>query len=307
MKAPVDLGMDSETKFTSILMVELIMYSQLFYLSIVAISVLCTIACLYWVVRLYMIPVQNNCLNNSTEALAQPEVTCLMVTGKDSERITLARASVKNFIDQTYPFKKLIIVNHHPTRKVLADDYRQWPKDVFEFKVDKKADRLTLGDIRNISLELVAHDACWTTWDDDDWRAPNYLSTLINYMGQTGAIAVVFQNRLEYNKNTGFIWGVSKTMGFPTVMGKFDRRIQYLSKDTLEDVHIIENYKSLGKVSALNNDPKLYIRLVHENNTSTYVDPEKSSILHYSDTSAFQERDATESEQQFVRNVFERS
>jgi hypothetical protein len=209
----------------------------------------------------------------------QPIINCLMITGKTDQRIEYARHALQNFQEQTYPYKRLVILNHNTIHRVLESTWTSWPQDVYEFMIDKDAESLTLGSLRNISLELVGHDDLWTVWDDDDWRSSSYLSTLYEAMSPLkGDVCVAFQNRMEYNVNTGFVWRSKLRSGFPHVLAKFDRRVRYLDKDTMEDLNLITDYAKYGRVVIIDNDPSMYIRLVHGTNTSSYVNPHKAGV-----------------------------
>ena len=49
-----------------------------------------------------------------------PRILCLMVTGKDDDRVNrLAPRSVRNFLQQTYPNARLVVLNHHPRTAVV--------------------------------------------------------------------------------------------------------------------------------------------------------------------------------------------
>lgn len=239
----------------------------------------------------------------SYTGIQNPTVYCLMVTGKDGFRIQLAQHALRNFQAQTHPHKKLIILNHHPTDNVLKGDYTQWPSNVFEFHVNKSIAGNTLGTIRNMSLELVAQDAWWTTWDDDDYRSPTYLHTLIAFAAKQKADCVAFTQRYEYNVNTGFVWQSTKKNGFPHVLARFDRRVQYLDRDTMEDLTLIQQYNNIGKVAFLNNPPDMYIRLVHHTNTSLYVDQNKQSVIHTTTAANYQEFEVSYNIRQKIQQI----
>jgi len=210
-------------------------------------------------------------------------VYCIMITGKDDNRIQLAKQSVRNFLEQDYKYKKLIIINHHEKSINMESD------NVFEFQVPKKGN--TLGDLRNIALQLVPIDAIWTVWDDDDYRSPNYLSLLYSQMKRYNVDVVCFTNRYEYNANTNFVWEMSLLTGFVTVFAKQDLRIRYLEKDSMEDLNLIDDFKKLKKkILIYNNDPSIYIRLVHSNNTSQYVEKNKTTTNQISSNSGYLEK-----------------
>jgi len=210
-------------------------------------------------------------------------IYCLMVTGKDDQRICFARKSIDNFIEQDYNNKKLIIINHN-VAKVMPNRIHQ---NVFEFQVPRDT---LLGDMRNIALEMVPIDAMWTTWDDDDYRTHDYLSILKKEMDKANADVVTFTARTECNYNTGFVWEMKLMTGFVTLLAKQDKRIKYKSANTMEDTSLIADFQKLGKkFHVFNNDPLMYIRLVHGNNTSLYVNQSKQSVLESISSANYQE------------------
>lgn len=221
--------------------------------------------------------------NISTETFADAtSIYCLMVTGKDDERIKYAKESVRNFLEQSYPVKHLIIVNHHPTLGVI--DGRD-ADNITEITVDKVNLGLTLGDLRNISLSKVPQGAIWTTWDDDDIRSKDYLSLLFREMTTNDADVVLYKNRFEYNVNTDFAWQAYLPNGAWIFFAKHDARYRYAPFDTKEDNAVKDQIKTLNKnVHLYDNDPSIYIRLVHSNNTSFVVDPKKKVICSNCDT-----------------------
>jgi hypothetical protein len=209
-------------------------------------------------------------------------IYCLMVTGSDN-RHHFAKQSIRNFKEQMYTNKRLVIINHgkqsllQDSSSYVSDE--QTPAQIFEFFVPES---LTLGEMRNISLNMVPIDAMWTVWDDDDYRQPNYLSFLHNvFKRYPTADVVAFTKRTEYNHNTGFVWGISLKKGFVTVLAKQDLRVKYLSeKNTMEDINLFDSFENLGKkIIVVNNAPNMYIRLVHKSNTSLYVDPTKKEVM----------------------------
>ena len=216
----------------------------------------------------------------------QIAVYCLMVTGKDKCRIDFARKSVSNFLEQDYDNKVLVIINHSRDKVITSDtsDTLQRPSNIFEFYVDKDGNNLTLGELRNISLNMVPINAIWTTWDDDDVRSPTYISQLYSKMVENKSDVVVFTHRTEFNANNKFVWASNLKSGFPIVFAKADLRVQYTNLNSMEDLNIISGFKNLGKIvyTWADNDISLYIRTVHSNNTSFYVQKEKDAIITHS-------------------------
>jgi hypothetical protein len=226
-------------------------------------------------------------------------VYCIMVTGKDPSREAYARKSVQNFLEQDYRRKRLVIINHG-TYQVL--DRKDDPQ-MFEFHVEKGA--MTLGDLRNIALNLVPTDAIWTVWDDDDIRSSSYLSRMYYALRISGCDMVAICNRYECNVNTGFVWKIRQLKGLPTVFCKQDLRVTYLPEDTMEDVHLIRDYRARGHPVYLWswNDPAMYIRVVHSTNTSLYVNREKATVTRSEGGGggSYTEAEVTKAEQAFVK------
>jgi hypothetical protein len=223
-----------------------------------------------------------------------------MVTGKSDQRLSMARNAVKNFVAQTHPNKHLIIVNHG-TENVMGNlRAGSAPKNITEVLV-LKINGKTLGDLRNVSISYVPINAIWTTWDDDDVRDPNYLVTLHRHMLSTGTNAVLIKNRYEYNRNTGRGWSSSMTDGFYWYFMRNDPRFKYASLDTGEDKFIKQNLHRIpGFVSVLDNDPIMYVRVIHKDNTSMFVRKNQKDARNVS--GRYSERELSEKEDALVRN-----
>lgn len=220
------------------------------------------------------------------------KICCIMITGKDDARIDLARKALDNFVKQEYPDKMLLIINHNPHKQVIDQNV----KDVHEFYIEKKGN---LGDLRNIALQFIPLGCCWTTWDDDDYRHPSYLQTLARF--KTDNNIVCLSRRLEYNSNNGASWVGYKKDGFVFFLAPVDNRIIYLSRDTMEDVDILDDFRKNGyTVKVLKNDPKIYVRVVHSSNTSLYVNAQRNYLVK---GPTYSERFTTPKEQEYIRTI----
>lgn len=238
-----------------------------------------------------------------------PLVYALMITGKDDRRIEFAKKAVMNFDDQDYPNKRLIIVNHHPDpqMEVLR---REENGENGEDEV-KKNDRLeirmkkeSLGHLRNASLEFVPMNAYWTIWDDDDWRPRDYLSTLLRMIFDEQVDGVTFTTRYEHNLKTVFSWKMTSMKGYPTILCKQNPLIRYKNVDTMEDVDLLESIRKIGlKVFIYHNvdRPDLYVRLVHGNNSSLYINHMKTNVRpRHSESNSYKEDMISQKEKEFV-------
>lgn len=209
-------------------------------------------------------------------------INCLMITGKDDDRYKFVNISILNFKKQTYQNKKLLILNHG-NKKLNIND-----KDIIEININNSF--ITLGDMRNYVLTLVPYNSLWITWDDDDWRSDNYLEILYNELYNGNYDAVFIKNRIDYNLNNLFSYECSFKNGMPIFLSKKIENINYLSLNSLEDVNLQDDLKKKNKkIKIIDNDPKLYIRTLHTNNTSLFVDNNKKDIINYTDQSNYKE------------------
>lgn len=232
-----------------------------------------------------------------------PPIYCIMVTGKDPCRLELARSAFANFQSQTYPAKHMIIINHGH-EKVLRDMVNT--SVAYELMVDKSKYELNLGDLRNIALELVPQDALWITWDDDDYRHPDMLKTMYNAMTTSRSDAVFFTQRLEHNYNTSLTWKTTVRSGLVHGLIKKNPATQFRSVDTMEDIELIASLRSIGKEVLVipDNRPEMYLRLVHGDNTSTYVDPQKNKLVqNAAKVGNYIEEPPTKEQETYVRNI----
>ena len=248
-----------------------------------------------------------------------PLVTALMITGKDDKRILYSLHAITQFIRQDYNPKQLIILNHHPNLRVLdaffipanqtrlgitPQENEKIKESVHEIDVHKDT-TMTLGALRNMSLAFVPLYSYWCPWDDDDWRSPDYISTLFSHLRHNNADAVAFTKRYEYNMNTNLAWMMQLKSGFPIILCRHHPSVKYAEKDSMEDIGLLEQLRELGLVlKVYENDPRIYIRLVHENNTSLFVHPDKTNIREsrsiLSENYNYGEHTITEQEKEYI-------
>lgn len=230
-----------------------------------------------------------------------PPIYCIMITGKNEDRYKFVDIAVRNFNEQTYENKYLLIINHgSKSLEEIVDDR------IIEVRFNK-TERLTLGDMRNYALDLVPLDALWTIWDDDDWRHSRYIELMYKNMKDHKADVVFIKNRLEYNLSNGFVYRARFEKGMPFVLAKKNEVIRYLQKDSLEDIRLLNDFELHSKkIYLISNDPRWYIRTLHGQNTSLYVDGNKSAIIQYGEGSSYQEFDATSGERAYTQKIIER-
>lgn len=235
----------------------------------------------------------------------QYPIYCLMITGKNNQRYNFAKIALQNFLQQTYDNKYLIIVNEGKQKIVNCNN--DWErKHIFEIQVNREKTKMKLGDLRNISLQLVPPNAIWTTWDDDDWRHKKYLDTLYRALINSRKKFLMYKNRIDHNFNTSLTYRVTIHTGGYIFFAFNDPNIWYDSLDTKEDAVVkryFEEQMKLNKVLLFNNDPKLYIRFIHTNNTSLFINQNKTNLIS---NKVIHETDVSASERLYVNNVIKK-
>ena len=220
-----------------------------------------------------------------------PSIYCLMITGK-KDREEFAKQSIINFKRQSYKHKFLIIVNHG--NRITYDS----ENNIIEILIPKKK----LGTMRNMALDLVPPDAIWTTWDDDDWRSDDYLHTLFKALSTKRYL--MYRNRLDHNLNTNFTYTAHIPTGTYIFFCYKNPVMKYDELDTKEDA-IIKKYilQRMDKTIIYDNDPSIYIRFIHKNNTSVYVNPYKENTYNHTNKAVYFETKATDEHIRYVNNI----
>ena len=222
-------------------------------------------------------------------------IYCVMVTGKDTTRWNFAKIAIRNFEKQTYNNKKLIIINEG--REIKPNN-----RNILELVItNRKEKNMTLGDLRNLAFEFIPENAIWTLWDDDDWRSNNYLSYLYSHLENNEYI--FFTKRIEHNLNTKFTWLMELKSGFVIMFGRKKWNLIYDSKDFNEDIPLKHKIKTEMKYKVIENDPKIYIRMVHKTNTSVIANKNKMSLKYTNDNRSYFEYKASTHILDYVKSI----
>lgn len=230
----------------------------------------------------------------------KPTIYAIMVTSGDEHRRRFIPSALKNFHSQTYPNKKLMVVNHGK-ETVLHGRH----PDVIELFVDKYGK--TLGDLRNIALQHVPPGGLWITFDDDDLRSEDYLSLQYDYLRFFDADAVALRNGMTFNLNNGYIYKNRFEEGMYYILMKNFSPQLYSQRDDGEDSHIRDVFIPLKKKMVLiDNDPLMYIRTFHGKNTSKYVDQKKDAIFQSKGDADYKEFPVTAAERNLVIDTYNR-
>jgi glycosyltransferase involved in cell wall biosynthesis len=124
-----------------------------------------------------------------------PGVSCLMVT---LDRLTLAKRSIRSFAAQRYEDRELLVVTDGSEvfRRALERYVAALGLERVRFFYPE-GDGLTLGRLRNISME-EARGELICQWDDDDYSHPERLAVQVGHMLDARAAACFLTDHLQF-------------------------------------------------------------------------------------------------------------
>jgi glycosyltransferase involved in cell wall biosynthesis len=206
-----------------------------------------------------------------------PKISCLMVT---HDRLALARRAIRCYADQTYPKRELVIVTDGELRyrRALARCVEDLALETVRF-VHPEADRLSLGQLRNVSLDAADGDVI-CQWDDDDCYHPERLAVQLAHMLDCNARACCLTDHLQLlEADRALVW-VDWTLGgrsgegqlLPgTVMAFKDRRFRYPETGPFvnrgEDSVFLDGLYRNVLVAPLSGMGHIYLYTYHGRNT----------------------------------------
>jgi glycosyltransferase involved in cell wall biosynthesis len=180
-----------------------------------------------------------------------PLVTAVMITGMSTVRYSLARIAIQCFLNQTYPRRELLIVNHGRTPLNTGDPL------IREMMINK-SNSDTVGDLRNLALEHARGELVMS-WDDDDWHHPRRMQVQVS--AQRGNAAVVLKNQIRYSLLNGCAFYRHQRHGIPgTILHSRETSSRYPSLVRGSDTNFMNSFRD---VKILENPPCLYVRIYH--------------------------------------------
>ena len=209
-------------------------------------------------------------------AAAGPLVSCLMVT---RDRLNLAKRAIGCFANQAYPNRELVIVTDGTSRYGrLLEQYAQ-RMDARVQLVQVEDTGLSLGALRNASLEAASGEVV-CQWDDDDCFHPDRVATQLDYMRSTRSRACLLTDHFQFlHDDQALVW-VDWALGgksgrdqlLPgTVMMYADARFRYPESGPFarrgEDTALLNSLCDQVPVAGLRGQGHLYLYTYHGSNT----------------------------------------
>jgi hypothetical protein len=202
-----------------------------------------------------------------------------MMTPGTLGRNRLARIGVRSFLDQTYPCRELLILNHG-TEPVGVQDPRvreiMVPVDVLDpdpkdglarFLHQPSGEIWRVGNLCNVALDRAKGE--WLTqWDDDDYPHPNRIMVQMAHRRDGHAVLLASQIRYSFVSRSAFVHhlprdGLSSTILFPRAAVK--HRYTGLP-DHFDSVFYLGNFGHKRILVPRSCGPELFCRFHHGTN-----------------------------------------
>ena len=194
-----------------------------------------------------------------------PKVSCVMVT---ADRSALCRRAIWCYLQQSYPNKELVILdNGRETIEPLLDDF---PNSEFRYRKIVKTPEITLGDLRNMALEMATGEFIIPQWDDDDWYHPDRITLQVDKLNEGYDACSLAGTLMHVNREPFFdrpYIGLLPNGVPPTIMHRRDDSIRYPSLPRTEDTVYVNEWVKKKYVQLPASVSYLYVRSFHGNNT----------------------------------------
>ncbi len=203
-------------------------------------------------------------------------VSCLMLTLPVPERLGFVRRSIAAFCCQTLARKELLVVvdgRVNSGRDALLDYIASLGRS--DIRIVTPPARLSLGQLRNLSVEAAGGDFL-CQWDDDDCSHPERLARQLTHLLEGNHEAALLQEVMQYFPQSRSLywlnWRATDAGGHPgTLMLRRSVPIHYPTEGAEahlgEDLQVVLALKQRGQVGYLARMPHLFVYVSHGNNS----------------------------------------
>lgn len=185
-----------------------------------------------------------------------------------ADRHDLCRRAIISYLGQTYSNKELVVLDNGsvPMEELLADVE---PGQI-RYRHIAKNSETTIGELRNLSLEMVTGDFVVPQWDDDDWSAPERLHAQHAALTSGGGDAITLcatlmhvDDPLYFNKPFyGFLDGGVP----PTLMHQRDDSVRFPELRRTSDTHYKNAWRERKYLIMPMHEAHLHLRYFHGSN-----------------------------------------
>lgn len=221
------------------------------------------------------------------------QITAILVTGKCEARFKLARHAVNRWSNQLFSGRhELLVVNDHPTISLFGPTFKA-PQGARELRVPE---RMSLGELRNLGIEN-SHTPYLLQWDDDDHSNNSRLLWQQEHTESGRASLLRYEIHCDIATGEAFVNDGNSIRGggFPgTMMWPRDAAARFPAIGKREDMEFVLALQKTCGLHVLKNDPSLYCRLYHGDNTW-----DRQHVMHRKPGA----RKLTVAEQQYVQQM----
>jgi Glycosyltransferases involved in cell wall biogenesis len=197
-----------------------------------------------------------------------PLISCLMIT---KNRLRHVKRAVSCFLNQSYPNRELIVIEDgNDGTMEYCNSFKDSRIKVFHLRPEETKG-LTLGDLRNLSIQK-ANGKYVICWDDDDFYHSSRIACMYKKLVQTNSQATFLSRWMMFWPERGYY-----AISFPRQMGwegsmllEKDKAIKYNSMSRGEDTVFCEDLKNAGVKIHVISEPSfhiLYLYIIHGSNT----------------------------------------
>ena len=208
-----------------------------------------------------------------------PKISCVMVT---SGRFEHLKKSLQCYLNQTYKNREMVIISQGNDEANCKIEHYISTLGLDDITFIKAPQSLTLGSMRNLSIEVAVGDII-CQWDDDDLYHQDRIITQYRELRKNSAnIASVYSSFLKYFKNSAEVYWCDWS-GEPILSHKFlCGSVMFFKKafhmynvfypetggqcHVEEDLNVLEKLTHKGDVVPVH-DGNQYVYVFHGENT----------------------------------------
>lgn len=204
-------------------------------------------------------------------------VSCLMVTMPVPDRLEPMKCAIDAYARQTYANRELIIVmdqGRSQDRHAAMEAINAFSRD--DITVLAPTEKLTLGALRNLTVEMARGDVL-CQWDDDDLHHPCRIAEQIAAPLRGDCAATFLQEVMLYDRPAHSLywtnWAATPATAHPGTLLCIRNAMQRYPEsgpDALlnEDLVLLQNLRAKHGMLALPGAPHLYVYVTHGTNIS---------------------------------------
>lgn len=195
-----------------------------------------------------------------------PLISALCVTHK---KPLMLKRVMDCFMNQSYPNKQLVVVyEDHDKDTCTLLESGTWDDTVKLVRVSASPVKLSLGELRNISIE-AADGEYVCQWDDDDWYDPNRIAVQVEHIIATNRPACVLSQWVVFDavNQKAYLSNIRLWEGSIMCKKEIIQQRLYAKIPKGEDTEVVDYLSNNDLLTVIHDMPELYIYIYHGTNT----------------------------------------